>query len=154
MKLKYLLILLSVPAFGQISYVAQKTTNLSAAAEVITIQQPSSGAKYVELKSLYVECSAACTVTLERDGNPATSTTLVPLAVNPSETLPSVTAWSSSNATVGTVVSVVTVQAGSYLVFDLTGMHFAKKSDRGLNFTMRTSAITGTVNMMVKWTEQ
>lgn len=139
---------------AQINFIATKTTTLSGAAEVITIQQPSSASKKVDLLTAYVDCSVACTVTLERNGNPATSTTLTPQAVNPGEGTVTATAWSSSNVGTGTVLSVISLTAGASVIYDLAGMNFSNKNNRGENFTIRTSSITGDVHINVKWSER
>ncbi len=148
-----LLILTALPALAQQYVVVSKSTTLNAAAETITIQQPVTGAKTVEFKSLYVECSVICTVTIERDGNPATGTALTPVALNPREKVPVAQAFYSSNASVGYVESQTTIQANSYLVYDMTGFRFTAQNNPGLNLSIRTSSITGTVKIIVKWTE-
>jgi hypothetical protein len=151
--LRLAFLLFPVLAYAQVAFVAQKTTSLSGAAEVITIQQPASNSKNVELKSAYIDCSVACTVTLERNGNPASTTETTVVAVNPGEGTATAKAYYSSNVGTGTVVSVSTLAAGSFLVFDLSGMTFTR-TNQGLNFTLRTSSITGTVNITIKWTER
>jgi hypothetical protein len=147
------LALFPILAFGQIGFVAQKTTALSAAAEVITIQQPVSGSRTVELKSAYVDCSAACTVMLERNGNPATTTALTSTAINPGEGTATAATYYSSNVGSGTTISVVSVAAGSYTVLDLSNIRLVKNNP-GNNFTIRTSSISGTVNITLLWTER
>lgn len=151
-----LLGLLPLVSWAQISYVAQKTTSLSSAAEVVTVQQPNSGSRFVELKSAYIDCSSTCTVTLERNGTPATATTLTPANVNPGEGAAAATAWSGSNSSGGTVIQVATIQAGGYLVFDLTTPSVNLKLNRGNgeNFTLRTSSISATVHITINWTER
>ncbi len=155
-RLILLSLIFSSAALAQIGYVAQKSTSLTSAAEVITVQQPSSGSKLVEFKSAQVDCSVACSVTVERDGvgNPATSTTLVPRNINPNETTAKATAWSSSNVGVGSVLNIATLAAGSFVVFDLNGIYLPVSNNPGNNFTIRTSAITGSVNITIKWTEK
>src|SRR5690242_4256563 len=76
---------LAQPGFqsGQPAFVAFKQTALAGTAEVITVQQPASGAKNVSFVAAYVDCSAVCTITLERDGTAATTTALTVVQVNP-----------------------------------------------------------------------
>lgn len=155
-KVLFCLLTTAVPLLGQISYVAQKTTALSSAAEVITVQQPnpSSSNRFVDFKTAFVSCSVACTVTLERNGTFATSTTLTPLNVNPGETAATVTAWSSSNVGTGSIIQKADIAAAGYLVFDLTGINMKPQTGTGSNFTLRTTSITGTVNITINWTER
>jgi hypothetical protein len=145
--MRFVLFLLSLPAFAQV-FVIQKTTSLSGAAEVITVQQPTSNSKRVEFDRAYVDCSVACTVTLERTGTPATTTTLAPLNINTGETAISVKAFSSSNVGTGTVLSVISLGAGSSVVIDMSLMRFEKGTNT-TNLTLRTSAITGTVDITI-----
>jgi len=149
------LLLVPLSLVAQIQFVAQKTTNLSGAAEVITVQQPASGPRTVEFRSAYIDCSVACTVTLERNGNAATSTStpVVPVAAGTAQTA-TATAWASSNVGTGVVLQVSTISAGGFLVFDLAGITLPPKPDLSQNFTLRTSSITGTVNITIKWTER
>lgn len=155
---RFCLFLLASPLWCQISYVAQKTTSLSGAAEVVTIQQraPASSNRFVDFKTAYIDCSVACTVTLERNGTFASTTALTIANVNPGETATTVTAYSASNVGTGTVIQVVSIQAGGYLVFGLDNPSINLKSQGGTseNFTLRTSSITGTVHITINWTER
>ncbi len=155
-KLLWIGLLTAAPALAQISYVAQKTTSLSGAAEVITVQQkaPASTNRVVNFKTAYIDCSVACTATLERNGTFASSTTLTPLNVNPSETTATATAWSGSNVGTGTVIQVASISAGGYLVFDISNVVLQAQDGTGANFTLRTSSITGTVHITIIWTER
>lgn len=153
--MKKLLILaaLSFPTFAQTYFIAQKTTVLSGAAEVITIQQPASNSKVVRFISAYIDCSVACTATIERNGTVASSTTLAPVNVNPNEPGGAATAWSSSNVGTGTVLHVSSITAGGYTVFDLNGINMPSNNNTGYNLTLRTSSITGTVHITIKYSE-
>lgn len=154
---KYLILFaLPIISFGQQAYIAQKSQSLSAAAAVITVQQPATGGRSVEFKSAYVGCSVACTVTLERNGaNTFASTTALTVAnVNPNEVAASATAFYDSNVGTGTVLNIVQIAAGSFIVFDLTGVYLPAAGGKGANMTLRTSAITGNTDISIKWTER
>src|SRR5574342_237649 len=101
MRTLLLCVFCSVSAWGQV-FIATKQTSLSGAAEVITVQQPASNAKTVSFIGAYVDCSVACTITLERDGSAATATTLTPVALNSGTA--TATAWSGSDVGAGTVL--------------------------------------------------
>ena len=146
--MRFLLFLLSLPAFAQV-FVVQKTTILSGAAEVITVQQPATNSRRVEFDRAYVDCSVACTVTLERTGTPATTTTLAPLNINTGETGITVKAFSSSNVGIGTVLSVISLPASGAVVIDLSKIRFEKGTNT-TNLTFRTSSISGTVDIVIQ----
>lgn len=152
--MKLILFLLPSLLLGQISYVAQKTTTLSSAAEVITVQQPAASSRILDFKSAYVDCSVTCTVTLERNGSPASSTALVILNINPNESTAASTGWSASNVGTGTVLSVVSIPASGSIIFDLSGIGLLANNSTGQNLSIRTSSITGTVHITVKYTER
>ncbi len=82
---------------AQVGFTVRKNTVLTAAAEVITLQQPATGSKTVNFIGFYIDCSVACTVTLERNGAAATSTALTVNNINPNEPTIAGIAWSSSN---------------------------------------------------------
>lgn len=145
------LLLLASCGFAQ-NYVVTKQTSLSGAAEVITVQQPATGSRQVSFKSAFVDCSVACTVTLERNGTAATATTLAVRNVNPGELAASAVAFSSSNVGTGTVLGTASLVAGGAVIFDLTGINFAQGSVANNNLTIRTSSITGTVDISISFT--
>ena len=156
MRASLLLLLFSGVAAAQAAYVVQKTTSLSSAAEVITVQQiaQAPGGRIIEFRSAYIDCSATCDVTIERDGTAATTTALATVPVNARDLASKATAYSSSNVGSGTVLSVATIQAGGALGFDLSGISINKEGGTSSNLTVRTSSITGTVHISIKWTER
>lgn len=149
MKRLILLLVFTLVAHAQ-DYSVVKETVLAAAAEVITVQQPASGALTVRLKSAYIDCSVACTITLERNGTVAAGSTITPAPLNAGTA--KVTAWSSSTVGTGTVISKFTLPAGGGVPLDLSGISLIGNGT-GKNFTIRTSSITGTVHVNIKLTE-
>lgn len=144
---------LALPAWSQIYYSASQTTTLSAAAEIVTIQAPATQAamtKLIQMKGVAVVCSVACTVSLERDGTAATSTSLTTNPILNGEPASTATAWHSSNVGTGTVLSQYQIAAGGTLNLDLTNKWMGTP---GQNVTIRTSSITGTVNINFMWIE-
>lgn len=140
--------------FAQL-YTVSKQTVLSAATEVVTIQQPASSARQVSFISAYFDCSVACTFTLERNGTAATSTTLAVNNINPGETAASTTAWSASNVGTGTVLATYNCTAACSIAIDLSGIIFSQSgSTTGTNLTLRSSTITGTVDIIFKYGEK
>lgn len=153
MKKLFLLTLLAAPLFAQ-EYVVQKQTVLAAGAEVITVQQPTSSSRYVTFRQFYIDCSAACTVTLERNGAPATTTSLPVKNVNPNEGVASAVAFSASNVGVGTVIGTYALSAGGNITIDISNINFQQGSNQFSNLTIRTNSITATVNIIVRLTEK
>lgn len=155
MKKLLLLPLFFLPCFAQ-EYAVTKTTTLAGAAEVITVQQPATGARQVTFRSFYIDCSVACTISLERNGSAATSTTLAVNNINPGEGAATTTAWSSSNVGTGTVLAKYNINAGGSMTVDLTGIYFNQGNPLGTatNLTIRTSSITGTVDIIVRYWEK
>lgn len=151
---RFLLLLLACcPGWSQIYYAASQTTTLSAAAEVVTIQAPATQAamtRLIQMKGVAVVCSVACTVSLERDGTAATSTSLTVNPVLNNAPAATATAWHSSNVGSGTVLSQYQIAAGGTLNLDLSNKWLGAPSQ---NVTIRTSSITGTVNINFMWAE-
>ncbi len=152
MKRLLLLLLLALPAFAQ-EYVAVKNTSLNAAPEIITVQQPATGARTVRFRAFYADCSVACTITLLRNGTAATTTTLSTMQINPSVGVASTAnAFSASNVGVGSLIGSYNLQAGGSITVDLSGS-FMQGNGTCKNLTVSTNSITGTVNIIIKWQE-
>jgi hypothetical protein len=151
-KLLFLGIFAVLPLFPQ-SYTVQKTTVLSGAAEVITVQQPNTGSRKVFFQAAYVDCSVACTVTLERSGTAASATTLAVNNINVGEAAAKVTAFSGSNVGTGITLGAYSVNAGGSLVIDLSAVQW-NIGVNTTNLTIRTSSISGTVNILIQLREQ
>lgn len=152
MKRILLLLALALPAFAQ-EYAATEQVTLAGAAEAFTVQQPATGARQVRFRGAYVACSAACTITLERNGTAATTTSATPAQINPDLASPSkAVAFTGSNVGVGTVIANYGIAAGGFITIDLTGMRFIGNGT-GQNLTLRTNSITGTVQFVIKFQE-
>lgn len=152
MKNLILIYLLSLCAFAQRqgTYAIEQKTVLSGAAEVVTVQLPSTAtARSVGFHEASVYCSVQCEITFERDGTAATTTAITVQKVNSSDATATATAFRSSNVGTSTVIGRDIVAAGTTAAYDLR--------DKGLlagqNFTIRTASITGTVIISVKWQE-
>lgn len=146
-------ILFSSVCFGQV-YVVQKTTALTASAEVITVQQPATGARQVNFIAAYFDCSSACSFTLERNGTAASSTSLAVRNVNPGETVAATTAFSASNVGTGTVLGAYNCPNSCSVSIDLTGIVFSQVNGTGANLTLRSNSITATVDITFKYSEK
>ena len=140
----------TVVGWGQITYTVSKTTVLSGSAEVITVQQPATGAKIVGFVGVYIDSTATCAITIERNGTAATSTTLIPAKVNPDQTAPVATGWSASNVGTGTVITVATVNGFFYQ--DLSKVYLYGNGT-SKNLTVRTGSCSATVDIVITFTE-
>lgn len=136
------------------AFTATKTTSLSAAAEVITVQHTANDRKTVVFKGASLYCSVSCTITLERDGTAASTTVFSAVNTNPSNLnvkAATSVAYSSSNVGVGTVLTSYAIGSGGTFSIDLTNMILP--SSTAANLTFRTNSITGTVIITVLWYE-
>jgi hypothetical protein len=141
-------------AFGQTtpspgSFMATRTTTLSGAAEVITIQTATTAPRLLHFRGLAIYCSVACDVTLERDGTAATATSFSIVPINQRYPASVAAAYRSSDVGTGTVLSTYSLTAGGLLPLDLTDKYVYP----GENLTLRTSSITGTVRITFQWEE-
>lgn len=131
-----------------------KSTSLSGAVETLTIQHAASITRAARFVSMYIYCSVACTVTIERNGTAATSTTNTITNVNPANSAAAVTtctAYNTSNVGVGTVINVYNIAAGGYLSLDAT--IFQLSGGIADNISMRSSSITGNIVLQAVWRE-
>lgn len=141
-------------AQGGRQYVVSRTASLSSAAAVVTVQQPASGAaSVVHFVGAYVYCSAACDVTLERNGTAATATATTPVSVNSSVPAAKSTAFYSSDVGTGSTIGTYSLPASGSQVLDLSAVYLYG-SGTSKNVTVRTSAITGTVKIVIQFSEE
>lgn len=155
MNVKRLLLafLFTMPLCAQITYSVSKTTALSSSAEVVTVQQPATGAQVVRFISAYVDSTAACSITIERNAGPAaTSAALTPVPANPEQAASIATAYSSSNVGTGSVITRAGIAAGGYVIVDLSHVYL-RGNGVNKNLTVRTGSCTGTVNIDIVYTE-
>lgn len=155
-------LLFVAPFFGQTTnpdkdalFSTAKTTTLTAAAEVLTVQHTATTNRTLTFRYAYIYCSVACTVALERSGTAATSTTNAIVNNNPNNTFAqttTATAYSTSNVGAGSVVNTYQVAAGAFQSIDLT--NFILPSGIADNLTLRTNSITGTVQLQLQWVER
>lgn len=118
---------------------------------VWTVQQPASNAKRLAILGFSVYCSAACTITQERNGSAASGNTITPVQVNPDwAASPNFTAHHTSSSSGGTSIGgVIYVSAGSTVSVD-TQMMFVIGAGTFRNFTVRTNSFTGTAQIVIK----
>lgn len=161
---RFLLLLVATLAMAQgpvgtvSTIVVRKQTVLAGAAEVVTVQMPSTvpttGPRAVKFLSAAFDCTVACSFTLERNGSAATTVSLTPLNANPQEPPPITVAFNTSNSAGGSVIGSYNCAAACPPVpIDLTGIWFNNASVGTQNLTLRSNSITGTVDIMFKYQE-
>ena len=146
------LFLVPLMSFGQAVYTVSKTTTLAGTTEVITVQQPATSGKIVRFTSAYMDSVGACQVTVERNGTPATVTTLTPIAASPSSPAPTTNGFSGSDAGVGSIITRLNIPANGSAIVSLTGVMF-NQGGTGNNLTVRYASCTGVVNIVITYTE-
>jgi len=142
-------------------YTLSDTEVLSGTATAITIQQTASVNTNVKVVGVYVYCSVACTVTLERSGTAATTTLTAPVATSPGYAATTLTGYINSNVGAGTVVGQAggyPVAAGSYLALRFLGADGSSSVNlrRGAadNFTVKVAAISGTAKLLIDYRQE
>lgn len=156
MKLIAALLLTAVASYAQM-FTVHKATSLSGSAEVITIQQPTSGSRILRGEFASIYSSADCEVQLEHSGTAATATTLTINKVDPRSRSSAFVAFSGSNVGAGTVFAHQIVKGGSTFVFDLSRMILRGDFDATnnlANFTLRTDSCTATVIVNIGMREE
>lgn len=147
---------LSLPLAAQ-SYVVSKSASLSSAASVVTVQNTATNTRVVRITGAYVYCSIACSFTVERNGTAATGTALSVYGLSPSSPAAVVTAYHTSDVGSGTVLETFNVPAASsrsipFLDEKGAGMIILPQGTSN-NFTIRTSSISGTADIVISFTE-
>ncbi|MFB3828949.1 MAG: hypothetical protein ACE15B_19440 [Bryobacteraceae bacterium] len=133
-------------------YTAQREATLAGTAEVVTIQQPATTTgNHFFLDEAAVYCSVDCTFTVERSGTAATTTAFTPAPANPGIVAAKATAFHTSNVGASTVIGKYYVAAGGEKVVNLRAIRL--RNGTRDNLTVRTSSITGTVRILVRWAE-
>jgi hypothetical protein len=134
-------------------YVAIKETVLAAAAEKVTVQQPTGASRQVNFTTADVYCSVACQITFQVNGTAATATTLAPVNLEGGPS-PTALAFSGSNVGSGTTLKSYYISAGSTFTFDISQFYLVRSSTGASNFSIGTNSITGTVRIQIEWQEQ
>lgn len=154
---KLLIFLLAVPMWGQVlvGYIASTgSVTLNSAATAATLQQPAtnsvnvgfpkaqSGGLSTAGASIY--CSVTCTATLSRNcTTPATATAGSVVQINPTDPPPTITFWTSSNASGCTTLEIIPIGAGLWQGVDLS-LFSLYKGGTTSNLTLSIGSITGT----------
>lgn len=160
MKTVWIIVLFSLPAFGQgtYSYVASTgQVSLSSSTTAATLQQPASNATTVSFPvssvgglppvGATVYCSVACVATLARNCTTAASATAGTVtSVLPNVPAATVTVWTASNASTCTTLRVLNIGAGQEYPIDLSQFNLATSGTQS-NLHISIASITGTANI-------
>ena len=163
MKLLFPFTVAALLVFGALPVPAQQTSRfsvttgdvaLSGAGTKLTIQQPASHAAQVNLESAVIYCSVACDVTQSSNGAAATSTAGTANALLPFNAAALATVWLASNVGAGTPADgILHLAATERLPIDVSKIQL-RGMGTGTNYTFVVSAVTGTVNITLFWSER
>lgn len=147
---------LAVSLIGQTRYSATSgDVALVATGYKMTLQQPSSNAKGVQLEAITIYCSVACDVTQTQNGTAATSTagTATPILPNGITAAANVfTASDVGNGTgIGGIIHFPAMTEPRTLLVDK--MALPARGTR-TNYTIVIASLSGTVNIAMFWSEQ
>lgn len=152
------LMVLSAPAWAQYQYVLFREATPAAAASVVTVQQPATGARNVRLVSIYVYCAVDCGFSLERDGTAATTTASTPTPMNSSVPVSKATGFHTSDVGTGVTLAKFSLVAKSSIVLSASNGGLGNVSltgqGTGKNITVRSSSISGLIQIAIMFTEQ
>ncbi len=130
------------------------TDSPSASASVLTLQQPATNSRKVQVLWAHINCSVACVVELERNGTAATSTAATEIGTTDITVTPATNAFTDSDVGNGTTIDTFTIAAETTIAVDLTVYNIWLIGDgTDKNLTLRSDSITGTVRMTIGWRE-
>ena len=135
-------------------FTVTRTKALSGAATVMTVQQPAASANNVQAQWIKIFTDVAVTVELERDGTAATATGETEVGTSPDSPTPTATAFYDSDVGNGTTVDTFDLPADTMLVADLLRYEiYLMGNGTGINFSLRSSSVTGNVRITICWSE-
>ena len=156
-------VLLLGPALGQAQtfpasfapvYHALKTTVQSGTAEVLTLQNPMTNGKQVNIKGLFVSCALGCLFQVEMDGTAATGTAVTPVKATKKLGTSRALVYSASTTTSPRFSISYTVPAGTApYPLDFGGNYSLPGDGTSSNFTVRSLTTTGTITIFLQWQE-
>ena len=115
--------------------------SMSSNAVVLTLQQPASGSRLIELLASVIECSSATTMTLEVGcDTPATVTAQTPTAIGYPRFAPLIEGYVNSDAASCTVIAYASVPANTPVPFSLSGIWLSGGDGAG-DLTLRSGTV-------------
>jgi hypothetical protein len=151
-KYSLLSILSLFPLAGQ-TFVATHSDSPSGAAAVYTVQAPGTAAsvtKNYRFVGVTFASTVATTFTIEINGGKATATSFTCVSPDSSATS-NATCYYNSDSSAGTVIGNYQIPAGGTVTIDLSKVYLTTVANS--NLTVRTNSITGTVSVVIMWTE-
>ncbi len=136
------------------TFTITRTKSLSAAASVMTVQQPAADSNTVEAIWAKIYSDVAVTVELERNGTAATATAETEVGTNANSPTPAAVGWYDSDVGNGTTIDTFDIVAYGTLSVDLKAYKLYLTGDgTGTNFSLRSSSVTGNVRITICWRE-
>jgi len=154
MRRMLIVFLFALTCFAQSgTYVVLQKSVLSSTTEAVTIQLPATATRNVDFglpdTGVSIYCSAACEITVDRNGTLATTTAIAVGKLRSIYATLQSAAYRSSNAGVGTEIANIVVPAGG--TFPLGLADFALKAGENLN--IRIASVSATVIITAKYRE-
>jgi hypothetical protein len=134
-------------------YATYSEATPSGAAYVVTVQQPATAPRQITFEGATIYCSVACNPTLEINGGVATTTVGTALKLDSRAPAAASAVFTASNSTAGTVISKYTLAVGQTLDIVKSGLTLGATAAARQNLTIRTDAISGTVHILLMWSE-
>ena len=136
-------------------YGAYTSATPSTAAVVVTIQQPATVAarRQIQFEGAVLYCSVACSIGLEADGTAATATTGTTTKLDTRAPIAASGVFTGSDVGSGTVLNVYELAAGQQINVTKTGLLLGVDTGTRHNLTFRTNSISGTVHVLIMWSE-
>jgi hypothetical protein len=125
----------------------------SGAAVVVTIQQPSTGARQLVFEGATIYCSVACVPALEINGAAATATAGTATKLDTRAPAATAAVFTGSDVGAGTVINRYPIAAGGQTTIFKAGLTLGVSTGVRQNLTIRTDSISGTVRILLMWSE-
>ena len=127
----------------------------STAAVIVSVQQPvtATARRQIQFEGAVLYCSVACSVGLEVDGTTATVTAGSAIKLDSRAPAAASTIYTGSDVGSGTVLNVYELAAGQQINITKTGLLLGVDTGTRHNLTFRTNSISGTVHVLIMWSE-
>ncbi len=148
----------ALPAVAQQNRYSATTGDVSmSSTTTFTLQAPAAGTgagKVIQLESVTVHCSVACTITQAYNGAAATTTAATRTPIPPNtQVAATATAWSASNVGGGTAVGGIThLLAGATVTIALDKVALSGAGSAA-NYSVTVTQASGTANLTYFWSE-
>jgi hypothetical protein len=135
-------------------YTATAELTLNNASGAVTLQLPAKSSARAYLQSAVLKCSAACTVSQERDGTAVTTNVVTSKGLNTGATAAAALYGPSGSSGGTAILQPLPLDANEPLPLDMTYSMFGRNAAAAQNHTFRVATMTGTFTVSVIWGER